>query len=118
MVRITAQLIDATTESHLWAKTYDREFKDIFSLQDEIAQQVVAVLNIESRQAEQERAWRVPTKNLTAYDSLLRGLSHFSRLTIEGNEKARVMFAKAVELDPEYASGYAMMAALRKAGPK
>jgi adenylate cyclase len=109
MVRITAQLIDATTESHLWAKTYDREFKDIFSLQDEIAQQVVAALNIESREAEQARVRRIPTENLTAYDSLLRGLSHFSRLTEEKNAKAKAMFERAIELDSEYASAYGLL---------
>jgi adenylate cyclase len=106
MVRITAQLIDATTESHLWAKTYDREFKDIFNLQDEIAQQIVAALNIQSREAEQARVRRIPTENLTAYDSLLRGLSHFFRFTEEENTKAKVMFERAIELDSEYASAY------------
>jgi adenylate cyclase len=109
IVRITAQLIDATTESHLWAKTYDREFKDIFNLQDEIAQQIVAALNIKSREAEQARAWRIPTENLTAYDSLLRGLSHFSRLTKEENAKAKAMFERAIELDSEYASAYVLL---------
>jgi adenylate cyclase len=83
MVRITAQLIDATTGGHLWAKTYDLEFKDIFELQDDIAHQIVAALNIKSREAEQVRVRRIPTETLTAYDSMLRGLSHFSRLTKE-----------------------------------
>ena len=109
MVRITAQLIDTTTESHLWAKTYDREFKHIFSLQDEIAQKIVATLNVKSREAEQARIRRIPTENLTAYDSLLRGLSHFSRLTKEENAKARKMFERAVELDPEYAFAYGLL---------
>lgn len=109
MVRITAQLIDATTESHLWAKTYEREFKDIFSLQDEIAQHIVATLNVKSREAEQKRVKRIPTENLTAYDALLRGLSHFSRLTKDENEKARKMFERAVELDPELASAYGLL---------
>jgi adenylate cyclase len=106
MVRITAQLIDATTESHLWAKTYEREFKDIFNLQDEIAQQIVAALNIKSREAEQAQAWRVPTENLTAYDFFLRGSSHLSRLTEEENAKAKKMFERAIELDPEFALAY------------
>jgi len=109
IVRITAQLIDATTESHLWAKTYDREFKDIFNLQDEIAQQIVAALNLKSREAEQARVRRIPTENLTAYDSLLRGLSHFSRLTEEENAKAKAMFERAIELDSEYASAYVLL---------
>ena len=109
MVRITAQLIDATTEGHLWAKTYDREFKDIFNLQDEIAQQIVAALNIKSRDAEQARVRRIHTENLTAYDSILRGLSHFSRSTKEENAKATAMFERAIELDPEYASAYVLL---------
>ncbi len=108
-VRVTAQLIDATTEIHIWAKTYDREFKDIFSLQDDIAQQIVVALNIKSLEAEQDRAWRLPTENLTAYDSLLRGLSHFSQLTKEENSKAKAMFEKAIELDSEYASAYGLL---------
>ena len=108
-VRITAQLIDAVTESHLWAKTYDHELEDIFTLQDEIAQQIVAALNIKSREAEQERVRRIPTENLTAYDSLLRGLSHFFRLTEEENAKAKAMFERAVELDPEYAGAYVLL---------
>ena len=109
MVRITAQLIDATTEGHLWAKTYDREFKDIFNLQDEIAQQIVAALNIKSRETEQARVRRIPTENLTAYDSMLRGLNHFSRSTKEENAKAKAMFERAIELDPEYASAYVLL---------
>ena len=106
MVRITAQLIDATTESHLWSKTYDREFKDIFNLQDEIAQQIVVALNVESHAAEQARVRRIPTGNLTAYDSWLRGSSHFSRLTKEENVKAKEMFERAIKLDPEFAMAY------------
>jgi len=108
-VRVTAQLIDATTEGHIWANTYEGEFKDIFNLQDEIAQQVVAALNIKSREAEQARAWRVPTENLTAYDTLLRGVSHFLRLTVAENALAKSNFKKAVALDPEYATAYVML---------
>jgi len=108
-VRVTAQLIDATTESHLWAKTYDREFKDIFKLQDEIAQQIVAALNIKAREVDQARAWRVPTENLTAYDFYLRGASHFFRLTKKENAKAKEMFERAIELDPEFSGAYVLM---------
>ena len=108
-VRVTAQLIDATTEGHIWADTYDSEFADIFNLQDEIAQQIVAALNIKSREAEQARAWRIPTENLTAYDTLLRGVSHFTRLSVEDNAKARMHFEQALALDPEYATAYVML---------
>jgi len=108
-VRVTAQLINATNESHIWANTYDSELDDIFNLQDEIAQQIVAALNIKSREAEQARAWRVPTENLTAYDTLLRGVSHFMRLTVAENAKAKANFEKAVALDPEYATAYVLL---------
>ena len=108
-VRVTAQLIDATTESHIWANTYESEYKDIFNLQDEIAQQVVAALNIKTREAEQARAWRVPTENLTAYDTLLRGVSHFLRLTVTENARAKSNFKKALALDPEYAAAYVLL---------
>ena len=108
-VRVTAQLIDATTEIHIWANTYEGEFKDIFNLQDEIAQQVVAALNIKTREAEQARAWQVPTENLTAYDTLLRGVSHFLRLTVPENARAKSNFKKALALDPEYAAAHVML---------
>jgi len=105
-IRITAQLIDADTENHIWAETYDRELKDIFAIQDEIAHQIVAALNIEYRTAERTRAMRIPTENLTAYDSVLRGLSHVLRFTKEENAKARELFERAMGLDPEYALAY------------
>jgi adenylate cyclase len=111
MVRITAQLIDATTESHLWAKTYDREFKDIFSLQDEIAHQIVTSVVEGGIVAELSRVRRIPTENLTAYDSLLQGVSHLWRWTKEENAKARKMFERAIELDPDFAIAYVALAA-------
>jgi adenylate cyclase len=111
MVRITAQLIDATTENHLWAETYDRELKDIFSLQDEIAEQIVLSLGGGIGVAEQARVRRIPTENLTAYDALLRGWGHIYRLTKGGIAKAKEMSERAIELDPEFASAYALLSA-------
>jgi TolB-like protein/Tfp pilus assembly protein PilF len=108
-IRITAQLIDATTGNHLWAKTYDRELKDIFSLQDEIAEQIVVSVGVGIDVAELSRVRRIPTENLTAYDSLLRGESHLSRLTKEENAKARKMAERAIELEPEYAIAYVLL---------
>jgi adenylate cyclase len=111
-IRITAQLIDATTGSHLWAKTYDRELKDIFALQDDISQQIVVSLSAEGiGVAELSRVRRIPTENLTAYDSVLQGSSHLSRLTKEENAKARKMAERAIELDPEYAFAYVLLGA-------
>jgi tetratricopeptide (TPR) repeat protein len=111
MVRITAQLIDATTENHLWAKTYDREFKDIFNLQDEIAHQIVASVLEGGIVAELSRVRRIPTENLTAYDSFLRGFNHLMQLTKKENAKAIEMFERAIELDPEYALAYVALGA-------
>jgi adenylate cyclase len=111
MVRITAQLIEATTESHLWAKTYDREFKDIFNLQDEIAHQIVASVLEGGIVAELSRVRRIPTENLTAYDSFLRGFNHLMQLTKKENAKAIEMFERAIELDPEYALAYVALGA-------
>lgn len=109
MVRITAQLIDATTENHLWAETYERELKDIFALQDDISQQIVAALSMKGWQAEQERAWRNQAENPTAYDHAMRGWWHYYNWTKEDNAKAKEMFKKAIDLDPAYAAGYVGM---------
>jgi adenylate cyclase len=108
-VRITTQLIDATRDHHLWSERYDRPLGDIFALQDEIVQQIVTKLQVEVLKAELERARRVPTQNLTAYDSFLRGVSYWVRTNKEANLQARQMFEKAIELDPEYAEAYARL---------
>jgi adenylate cyclase len=109
-LRITAQLIDGTTGGHVWSERYDRLLRDIFALQDEITQQIVASLRVEIGKAELTRARRIPTKNLTAYDFYLHGLESSFRVasetTKEANAHARQMFAKAIELDPMYAQAY------------
>jgi adenylate cyclase len=108
-VRITAQLVDATTGHHLWAERYDREQQDLFALQDELTQQLVSSLNAEVRQAELERVRRIPTANLTAYDYFLRGSESYWDLTQESNLRARQLWEKAIELDPQYAEAYAWL---------
>ena len=108
-VRITAQLIDVVTGGHLWAGNYDRELKDVFSLQDEIALQIVANLNIEYQEAELLRIERAPTEDMTAYDYLLRGWSHSRRLSKGANAEARGLYRKAIELDPGFAMAYASL---------
>jgi adenylate cyclase len=106
-VRVTAQLIDGTTGGHLWSERYDRPLTDIFSLQDEIRQQLMAALRVKVTEAELERVRRIPTENLTAYDSFLRGMEYSRRLTKEMNLQARQMFERAIELDPQFAAAYA-----------
>ncbi len=105
-VRIIAQLVDATTGHHLWAEHYDRELKDIFALQDEITQKIVAALQVKLTAGEQARVGRVPTDNLEAYDYYLRGKEYFWRSTPETNVQARQLFERAIELDQQFALAY------------
>jgi adenylate cyclase len=105
-VRITAQLIDATTDHHLWTARYDRPLQDIFALQDEITQKIVATLKLQLALWEQGDLVRKRTDNLEAYDSFLRGSAQFLHLTQETHAQARQMWEKALELDPQYAEAY------------
>src|SRR3712207_1646034 len=91
-VRITAQLIEATRDHHLWTERYDRPLQDIFALQDEIVQKIVAMLNLQLTLWGQGTLVRKTTGNLAAYDALLRGMGYFWRLTKEGNAHARQLF--------------------------
>ena len=102
-VRITAQLIDATTGGHLWSERYDRDLSEIFALQSEISQEIQAAVGIEIRQAEFERVARRPTRSLSAAEAVWRGSYHLNRSTREDNEKARHLFERALELDPGFA---------------
>lgn len=106
-VRINAQLIDGTTGGHLWAERYDREIKDIFSLQDEVTQKIVDALAIKLLPGEQERIARQATQNQEAYDLVLRAWAYFNQYSQEGNDLARQMFTKAIKLDPTYVNAYA-----------
>jgi adenylate cyclase len=108
-VRITAQLIDATTSYHVWAERYDRELQDIFAVQDEVVQKIVAALQIKLTAGEQDRATRPPTMNLEAYDFFLRGLECRAQKTREANIQARHMFERAIALDPQFAVAYAYL---------
>ena len=108
-VRITAQLIDATTGYHLWSEQYDRPLKDIFALQDEIVQKIVTTLKLQLTLQEQGYVVRKHTDNLEAYDAFLRGQEYYCRFTKEANAQARQMFEKAIALDPQYAEAYAWL---------
>ena len=109
-VRITAQLVDAITGGHLWAERYDRNLGDIFALQDEVTQNIVAVLAVKLGEGERKRLLYSKTENVVAYDYFLRGLEYFNRFTKEANMKARQMFEKAIELDSHYAFAYVKLA--------
>ncbi|HEV8712485.1 MAG TPA: tetratricopeptide repeat protein [Candidatus Binatia bacterium] len=113
-MRITAQLIDATTDHHLWSERYDRPLKDIFALQDEIVQRIVTTLRLQLTLWEQGlQQVRKRTDNLEAYDFYLRGREFLVRVqsetSKEANAQARQMFEKALELDPTYAEAYALL---------
>ena len=105
-VRINAQLIDPPSGHHLWAERYERGLKDIFALQSEIVQTIVATLAIKVGEAELARAMRKDTQNLKAYDYLLRGWGHYNQKSRSANIKAKKLFRKVIELDPDYGSAY------------
>ncbi|MDH4010770.1 MAG: tetratricopeptide repeat protein, partial [Desulfobacterales bacterium] len=108
-VRITAQLVDATTQGHLWAERYDRDLKDIFALQDEVTQKIVAALAVKLTEDEQERLVRKYTENMEAYDSFLQGMELIHHHTKEANVQARQMYKRAIDLDPKFAAAYALL---------
>ncbi|MBI3757040.1 MAG: tetratricopeptide repeat protein [Deltaproteobacteria bacterium] len=108
-VRITAQLIDATTGEHLWAERYDRPLTDIFALQDEVVQKIVTTLKLQLTLQEQGYLVHKTTDNLEAYDAYLRGRESSGRFTKEANAEARQLFERAVALDPAYAEAYARL---------
>jgi len=112
-VRVNAQLIDALTGHHLWAQQYDRQWEDIFALQDDITQHIIS--NIGSFEGPLEKATRVQVKqkapsDLRAYDYLLLGRERFFLITKEGNAEAHDLFQKSVELEPGYSLGHTWIA--------
>ena len=110
-VRVTAQLIDAMTGSHIWAERYDRELDDIFALQDEITETIVASIEPELGAFERERVRRKPPENLDAWGSFQRGLWHFfTYQTRDGLAEAKRQFQRACKLDPGFATAYAELA--------
>ena len=109
-VRVTVQLIDASTGSHIWAERYDRDLDDIFELQDEVTRAIVAILPGRLEAAGLDRTQRKPTENMAAYDYVIRGKILHHRGTAEDNAEALRMLEKAIELDPGYAQAHAWQA--------
>src|SRR5713101_2422555 len=109
-VRITAQLVDATTGDHLWAEHYDRPLKDIFLLQDEIVQRIVTTLSLQLTLEGRAIQFKKRTHNFKAYDDFLRALEYMLSTTKDGDEKAHQLLDKAITLDPEYSDAYAELA--------
>ena len=107
-VRVTVQLIDATTGDHVWAERYDRNMEDIFDLQDEITQTIASI--IPGRVEEVERVRPKRPSDLAAYDCVIRGKILHHRGTREDNAQALELLDQAIELDPEYAHAWAWKA--------
>jgi adenylate cyclase len=105
-VRVSAQLSDASTGAHVWAERYDRELRDIFTLQDEITEVIVGSVAPELERSERDRALRKEPQNLDAWDSLQRGWWHAWQLTNDDNRKARSFFQRAIELDPHSSDAF------------
>jgi adenylate cyclase len=109
-VRVTAQLIDAMTGSHLWAERYDRKLEDVFAVQDEIAEAVVTAIHPAIGDAERQRMLRKTPGSLNAWDAYQRGMWHQSKGTAAENEEARLLFKRAIELDPGFAPPFVGLA--------
>jgi len=105
-VRVTAQLVDASSGGHIWADRYDRELQDIFALQDEVTQTIVTNLAVKIGRGEQQRLQDRDTENIQAYDYYLQGMEYYNRFSPKQNLKARELFSKAVELDNDYTTAH------------
>ena len=109
-LRINAQLVDTHTDFPLWSERYDREMKDVFELQDEIARKIAEALRVTLSPQERQALAVKPTADLHAYDLYLRGKSHARRLTRQDLEFALQMFESAVAIDPKFALAHAAIA--------
>ena len=108
-VRIRAQLIDGTTDHHVWADSYDAVMDNIFDLQDEITQKIAAVLAVKLTAREQNRFAKKETTNIEAYDVFVKGWEHLHRQTPDDIVKAISFFKEAIELDPKYSRAHAAL---------
>jgi TolB-like protein len=109
-VRISANLMNAATGVQLWAERYDREFSDIFKVQDEVTERIVSTLVGEIDEIGRRQASQKNDENLVAYDCFLRGEQHLAQGSMEDVFQAREMFERAIELDPHHAQSWAGLA--------
>jgi adenylate cyclase len=106
-VRITAQLIDAAEDNHIWAQRYDRDLEDIFAVQDEVTFAIVTAIEPQLAITERKRALRKPPESLDAWESYQRGLWHMFQFKPEDRDTTLGFFHRAIELDPTFSSAYA-----------
>ena len=109
-IRISVQLIDSSSEEHLWSEDYDRELKDVFEVQREIAARVADELRVKLQPHEEQRLLRKGTQNSGALTLYLKGRYYWNERTDEGLKKAQQYFEKAIELDPSYGAAYSGLA--------
>jgi TolB-like protein len=109
-VRITAQLNDAVTGSQLWAERYDRDIADVFAVQDEITEAIVAAIEPQIYAAENFRAQRKQPDSMDAWDLVMRALSYFWRVTRQDNVVAQALLEKAISIDPNYGQALGVLA--------
>ena len=109
-VRITAQLNDVATGSHLWAEHYDRDLTDVFAVQDEITDAIVAAIEPQIYAAENFRAKRKPPNSLDAWDLVMRALSHYWRVTQQDHLAAQALLQRAIAIDPHYGQALSVLA--------
>jgi hypothetical protein len=109
-VRITVQLNDVVTGSHLWAERYDRRLADVFAVQDEITEAIVATIEPQLYAAENFRAKRKPPDSMDAWDLVMRALSHYWRVTRHDNVVAQALLEKAIAIDRKYGQALGLLA--------
>jgi adenylate cyclase len=105
-VRITAQLVNAREGTHVWAESYDREAAGVLAIQDDIRNRIVTELEVKLTEGEQMRAWRSGTRNVEAYETLIKGYEQFLLITPESLAQAEALAIRAAELDPNFAMAY------------
>jgi tetratricopeptide (TPR) repeat protein len=110
-VRISAQLNDVATGSQIWAERYDRALLDVFAVQDEITEAVVASIEPQIYAVESFRAKRKPPDSMDAWDLVMRAVSHYWRLTRQDNVVAQALLEKAIAIDPNYGQALGVLAA-------
>jgi Tfp pilus assembly protein PilF len=109
-VRITVQLIEAATDRHLWAESYQRELRDVLALQSDVAQAIAREIKVAVTPEEEARLARARTVNPEAYEAYLKGRYHWNKRTREGLMKGLENFQQAIDIDPTYALAYAGVA--------
>jgi TolB-like protein/Tfp pilus assembly protein PilF len=109
-VRITAQLNDVTTGSHIWAEHYDRNLTDVFAVQDDITESIVAAIEPQLYAAENFHARRKPPDSMDAWDLVMRALSYYWRVTRQDNVVAQALLEKAIAIDPNYGQALGVLA--------